>query len=84
MLELYFHEYNFLLPFLLVFFSYWVVFFKLNFYTVRQRGLNSDAVTKVNLVKKLHFFFPLKFGIMLSLFLVIFINLLRGYTNAFW
>jgi len=84
MLELYFHEYNFLLPFLLVFFFYWVVFFKLNFYTVRQRGLNSDTVTKVNLVKKLHFFFPLKFGLVLSFFLIIYVNLLRGYSCVFW
>jgi hypothetical protein len=84
MLELYFHEYNFLLPFLLIFFSYWVFFFKLNFYTVRQKNLNSDVIAKINLVKKLHFFFPLKFGLNLSFFLVIFIYLIRGHVCSFW
>ena len=83
MLELYFHEYNLLLPFLAIFFFYWTAFFKLNFYTVRQKGLNSNVVTKVNLIKKLHFFFPLKIGLTLSFFLLLFITFLRGNSCVF-
>ena len=84
MLELYFHEYNFILPFLLIFFFYWLIFFKFNFYSVRQKNLNNGIVTKTNLIKKLHFFFPLKFGITLFIFLLLYFILIRGYSNVFW
>lgn len=84
MLELYFHEYNFLLPFLIVFFYYWIFFFKLNFYAVRQKNLNYDTITKTNLIKKLHFSFPLKFGLSLSFLLIITLHCLRGQVDVFW
>jgi hypothetical protein len=82
---LYFQEFNPLLSFLIIFFFYWSFFFKLNFYGVRQKQVNSSiAINKTNLIKKLHFSLFLKFSLVMLTTFFIFLILQKGFIHNLW
>nr|YP_010632227.1 ymf65 [Cryptocaryon irritans]WBP62343.1 ymf65 [Cryptocaryon irritans] len=80
MLNINFYQINFLIYFLILIFYYWYFFFKLNFYTLKKRIINSDKISKFNLLKKNNFYFLFKFNLVLTLNQILLFLFYKNYS----
>lgn len=84
LLYLYFEDIYIFMPFLLNFCIFWVIFFKLNFFLVKNKYLSLDNMGKTTNTYTLHNSFFLNINkIFLSLFLL-YLYLFKGVNNTIW
>lgn len=84
MLKIYFFEFSTILPFCLNFFIYWFFFFKINFFNVRVKNLNSDVLSNVSLNNKIHFSLYVRLNLLFIIFLFLNLYLIKGTSNTIW
>lgn len=84
MLYLYFEDIYLFLPFLLNFGIFWVIFFKLNFFVVKNRYLNFDVLTKTTNVYNIHNSYYLNINMIYLYFLILYLYFFKGINNAIW
>lgn len=84
MLYLYFEDIHVFLPFLINFCIFWIYFFKVNFFLVKNNVLSSDILKSSSYVYSFHNSFFLNINKIYLCFLVFYVYFFKGTTNALW
>lgn len=84
MLYLYFEDIHLFLPFLFNFCIFWIFFFKINFFLVRNNSLSIDILKKSSYIYSFHNSFFLNINKIFIIILTLFFYTFKGISNTLW
>lgn len=84
MLYLYFEDIYLFLPFLTNFCIFWVIFFKLNFFLVKNKYLSTDMMNKTSNIYSIHNSYFLNINVIFLYLIFIYLYLFKGVNNSIW
>lgn len=84
MLEFYFDEYCYLVPFLMTLGFQWFFFIKNNFFTSRIKPAKTDKLTQTNVIKKLHYKNYTIWNVISLTLLFTVVFTFNGFQQSFW